>query len=75
MDLRIGDRRSGCRGEMEPISIWVKYKDEWSIVHRCKKCGIIRTNRIAGDDNELVLLSLAMRPISNPPFPLERIKK
>lgn len=25
------------------------------------------------DDNEMLLLSLAIRPLSSPPFPLERI--
>ncbi len=29
-------------------------------------------NRIAGDDNEVLLLSLAVRPIALPAFPLER---
>ena len=75
VDLTTGDRRSGCRGEMEPIAVWVQKNGEWSIVHRCSKCGIIRTNRIAGDDNEYTLVSLAMQPISKPPFPLDRVKK
>ena len=73
MDLTTGDRRCGCRGQMEPIAVWVRRKDEWSIVHRCTKCGAMRTNRIAGDDNELALLSLAVRPLAAPPFPLDRL--
>jgi len=36
---------------------------EWTIVHRCGRCTAIRTNRIAGDDNELALMSLAVRPL------------
>lgn len=77
MDLTSGDRRCGCRGGMEPISIWVKPSKEWSIVHRCVKCGFIRTNRIAGDDNEMKLFRLAVQPVTMLPFPatktLERL--
>ncbi len=58
---------------MEPIAIWVRQRGEWSIVHRCTDCGAIRGNRIAGDDNELALLSLAARPNAQPPFPLDRL--
>lgn len=60
---------------MEPIGIWVKKRQEWSIIHRCKKCGFIRTNRIAGDDNETLLLSLAARPMTQLPFPADRALK
>lgn len=72
VDLRPGDRRSGCRGLMEPIAVWVKGGREWAIVHRCRRCGMIRSNRIAGDDNELLLMSMALRPLAEPPFSLDR---
>jgi ribosome biogenesis GTPase len=74
VDLTIGDRRSRCKGLMEPISIWVEGNGEWSIIHRCKKCGIIRTNRIAGEDNELALILLAMRPLKQSAFPLNELE-
>ena len=74
LDLRPGDRRSGCRGLMEPIAVWVRHDGEWAIVHRCQRCRSVRTNRIAGDDNEVVLMSLAVRPLARPPFPLDRLK-
>ncbi len=73
--MKIGDRRSGCRGLMEPIAISVRYKGEWAIVHRCRKCQVIRTNRVIGDDNELALLSLAVRPLAQPPFPLDLLER
>jgi hypothetical protein len=56
---------------MEPIGIWVQTNGEWSILHRCERCGFIRSNRIAGDDNEAMLLGIAARPLSKLPFPLE----
>ena len=74
VDIRPGDRRSGCRGLMEPIAVWVRYNGEWAIVHRCKRCQGLRINRIAGDDNELVLISLALRPLARPPFPLDSLE-
>lgn len=73
VDLRSGDRNSSCCGLMEPISVWVKNDSEWSLVHRCRSCGVLKSNRIAGDDNEYALLSLASRAIASPPFPLERL--
>ncbi len=58
---------------MEPIALWVRHGNEWALVHRCTKCGVIRTNRIAGDDEELLLVSMAVRPLASPPFPLDML--
>ncbi len=71
MDISPGDRRSNCRGVMEPIGIWVQPNKEWSILHRCQRCGWIRANRIAGDDDEELLLQLAAQPLAYLPFPLK----
>ncbi len=73
MDLTPGDRRSGCRGDMEPVAVWVRYGGEWAIIHRCTRCGALRSNRIAGDDSDIALMSLAVKPLAMPPFPLDRI--
>jgi len=67
VDVVTGDRRSGCRDEMEPIAVAVRADGEWSLVHRCKGCGLIRANRIAADDSPLVLMSLAARPLARVP--------
>jgi hypothetical protein len=56
---------------MEPIAITVRGDGEWVLVHRCTACDQLRLNRTAGDDNPLVLVRLAVRPIASPPFPLE----
>ncbi len=68
-----GDRAACCGGAMEPVSVWVRRGGEWAIIHRCTQCGALHSNRIAADDNEALLLSLAVRPLSRPPFPLERM--
>ncbi len=65
-----GDRQASCDGLMEPVAVWVRQKGEWALVHRCQKCGHFKSNRLAGDDNQVALLSIAVRPLAQPPFPL-----
>lgn len=67
------DRTSDCRGLMEPIAVSAQRDGEWSLVHRCQLCSNIKTNRIAGDDDSLLLLSLALRPLTALPFPLDAL--
>lgn len=43
--------------------------------HRCTRCGTLRSNRTAADDNPMKLMSIALKPLANPPFPLERIRE
>jgi len=33
------------------------------------------SNRIMADDNPMKLMSIAMKPLANPPFPIERIEE
>lgn len=73
LDTQPGDRAARCGGLMEPVAVSVRPGGEWVLIHRCRRCGALRGNRIAGDDNELVLLSLAVRPLAQPPFPLDRL--
>ena len=68
-------REAGCGGIMEPVAVWVRGKGEWAIIHRCRRCGKLSSNRIAADDNPVKLMSIAMRPIAEPPFPIEHIKE
>lgn len=75
LDNEPGDRAANCGGVMEPIAVWVRKNGEWAVIHRCKICGALSSNRIAADDNPMQLISLAMRPIALPPFPLERIEE
>jgi len=73
VDHRPGDRSACCDGPMEPVAVWVRKGGEWAIIHRCAACGDLHSNRIAVDDNEALLLSLAVRPLSMPAFPLDRL--
>ncbi len=71
-DNEAGDRASLCRGIMDPIGVWVRKDGEWAVIHRCRSCGTLRSNRIAADDNPTLLMSIAMKPLATPPFPLWR---
>jgi hypothetical protein len=74
LDNEPGDRAADCGGHMEPIGVWVKKGGEWAVIHRCKRCGTLDQNRIAADDNPMKLMSLALKPLTSPPFPLDQLE-
>jgi len=73
LDIDPGDRSADCGALMEPIAVWVRKGGEWAVIHRCRKCGSLSSNRTASDDNPTLLMSLAVKPLAQPPFPLERL--
>lgn len=75
LDIEPGDRAADCGAVMEPIAVWVRRGGEWALIHRCRVCGALSSNRIAADDNPMMLMALAMKPLAQPPFPLERIEE
>ncbi len=75
LDNEPGDRESDCGGIMEPVAVWIKKNGEWSVIHRCKRCGKFSANRTAADDNHIKLMSIAMKPLANPPFPVEFLEE
>lgn len=70
-----GDRAARCGGVMEAIGVWVRKDGEWALIHRCRKCGHLSSNRIAADDNPVKLLLVALKPLTMPPFPLDRLEE
>ncbi len=64
-----------CGGVMEPVSVWVKPNDEWEIIFRCKVCGEMESSSVFQDDNYLKLISIASKPLAEPPFPIEKIEE
>jgi hypothetical protein len=66
VDRRIpGDRASECRGRMEALAVFTRPAGEWMIVHQCLSCTELSSNRIAGDDNAIALMRLALRPLQD----------
>ncbi|MCP2258129.1 RNHCP domain-containing protein [Streptoalloteichus tenebrarius] len=71
VDRRIpGDRDADCRGRMEAMGLSVRPDGEWMLIHHCLECGELSVNRIAGDDNPLALLRMAVRPLSDSRVPV-----
>ena len=64
-----------CGGKLQPVSIWVKPDDSWEILGRCSLCGEIASTPVSDEDDPVLLLSIAGRPLSMPPFPLEKIEE
>jgi len=58
VDVNPGDREEECHGLLEPIGIETNQKG-YVVIFKCKKCGQIRKNRAAEDDdmNRIIELS------------------
>lgn len=74
VDNEPGDRASLCHGTMDPIAVWVRKGGEWALIHKCRQCGNLSSNRVAADDNPMLLMSIAVKPLANPPFPLSQLQ-
>lgn len=62
LDINPGDRACTCHGILKPIAIEPTKKDSYKIVFKCQKCGEIKRNRIATDDNYDRILELMASP-------------
>ncbi len=60
VDVLPGDRAAQCHGLMEPIGVEI-HKGQYVLIHRCTRCGVIRRNRTAPNDNFDLIVRLAER--------------
>ena len=60
VDVNPGDRLETCHGLLEPIGIEMSNKKGYVIVYKCKKCGQIRKNKAAKDDNVDLIIKLSV---------------
>ncbi len=60
-----GDRESKCKGDMQPIALAYKKDKEIMLVHECKDCKSISTNRISADDSEERILDIFYTSVRN----------
>lgn len=51
VDVNPGDRAEDCEGLLVPINVENNSKKGQVIIFRCKKCGQIRRNKVAEDDD------------------------
>ncbi len=61
VDINPGDRASGCKGLMKPHSVVYERGDNYTIIHKCLKCGETKRVRARPDDRRDALAS-RMKP-------------
>ncbi len=59
VDINPGDRLETCHGALVPVSVELNPKKGYVIIYRCKKCGKIRKNKAAEDDNMNLIIKLS----------------
>ena len=60
VDIKPGDREETCHGDLEPIGLEIGKKG-YVIIFKCKKCGAIRKNKAAKDDNMDLIIELSTK--------------
>ncbi len=58
VDIFPGDRAGLCGGIMEPIRVEVKNK-EYTIIHKCVRCGHEKPNKAVKEDNFDMLVQIS----------------
>ena len=61
VDKNPGDRAEECHGSLEPISAEISSKKGYVIIYKCEKCGQIRKNKAANDDNTELIIKLTAK--------------
>lgn len=61
VDINPGDRAESCKGDLEPIGIEISNRKGYVIIFKCKKCGKIKKNRAAEDDNMDLIIKLSVK--------------
>lgn len=64
VDNNPGDREAECGGTLTPIGIEKAKKGDYKIVYKCEKCGVIKRNIVAIDDNKELIIKLSSRPLN-----------
>ena len=65
VDINPGDREETCHGLLKPIDVEINPKKGYVIVFKCKKCGQVRKNKAAEDDNMELIYKIAEDKIKN----------
>lgn len=63
VDINPGDRRADCGGVLEPVGIENAKKGNYKIVYKCSKCGKIKRNIMAHDDNMDLVIKIMANPL------------
>ena len=60
VDNMPGDREAECRGLLKPVQVELDSKKGYVIIYKCEKCGAIRKNKSAIDDDMDLLIQLTV---------------
>ena len=63
VDIMPGDRAENCHGILRPIKVELNSKKGYIIIYKCDKCGLIKKNKAAEDDNKDLLIKLTAEEI------------
>ncbi|MBP3285285.1 MAG: RNHCP domain-containing protein [Clostridia bacterium] len=58
VDKDPGDRAEECHGALKPIGLENNAKKGYTIIYQCEKCGAIRKNKMANDDDFDLLMKI-----------------
>lgn len=64
VDINPGDRLQGCCGLLEPIGLETNSKKGYVIIFKCKRCGELRKNKVAEDDNMEKIIELSKKHLT-----------
>jgi hypothetical protein len=64
VDVFPGDRAGDCGGMMEPIRVTVK-GGQYTITHKCQKCGLEKPNKAVKEDNFDMLVQISAENAKN----------
>jgi uncharacterized CHY-type Zn-finger protein len=62
VDNNPGDRACKCHGILKPVAI-EPFKGSYKIVYKCAKCGQIKKNIMAKDDNMDLIINIMSNPV------------
>ena len=61
LDINPGDRKEACHGLLKPVGAEIDSKKGYVIIFKCEKCGKIRKNKAAEDDNMDLIIQLTAK--------------
>ena len=61
VDINPGDRAEDCGGLLKPIRMELDSKKGYVIIFQCEKCGAIRKNKAAEDDDMSLIIQLSAK--------------
>ena len=61
VDVNPGDREEICHGLLKPVGIETNSKKGYVIIFKCQKCGAIKKNKVAEDDNIEKIIELSIK--------------